>query len=116
MLIRVEHPETRLRMTVDDEDFDNEDAHPQNHDHIDYALTPGPGPNDEHHHAGRTGADRRSMKADGYVPVAFVDDRGREEAIGAFTTDQEWTDMTRAEAQARCDAALEAIAERKAGK
>lgn len=116
MLIRVEHPWTRLRMTVDDEDFSNVEAHPQNHDHIDYTLTAGDAPNEEHHHAGRTGADRKSMLEDGYIPVAFVDDRGREEMIGEFTTDQEWADMSRAAAKARCDEALAVIKARKAGK
>ena len=116
MLITVEHPETRQRMRVDDAAFDDPEAHPQNHDHIDYALTPGDAPNDEHHHPGRTGAERRSMKADGYIPVAFVDDRGREEMIGPFTTDQEWADMSLAEQDQRMAAALDAIKARKAKK
>lgn len=78
--IVVEHPETGLRIAVEEEDFDNPEAHPQNHDHLDIAMDPNNTDTGAmvSEHAGRKGDERRSLKEDGYIPVAYQDSRSRE--------------------------------------
>lgn len=72
----VEHPETGLRLAVDEAAFDDPEANPLNHDHVDYRM--GLGGATESTHAGRTGADRKSLKAEGYKPVAYQDEQSQE--------------------------------------
>ncbi len=74
--IVVEHPETGQRLAVDEDRFDDPEANPLNHDHIDYAV--GLNGATESTHAGRTGADRKSLKAEGYKPKAYQDEQSRE--------------------------------------
>lgn len=114
--IVVEHPETGQRIAVDEHDFDNPDAHPQNHDHVDYSTQfGGNGATVESHHAGRTGAARKSLKAEGYIPMAYQDDRSRETPIGEPITDQERESMTRQDILDRQALHLKLLKERARG-
>lgn len=119
MRIIVENFTTGQRISVEAEAFDDPEAHPINHDHIDYSQSfpteGGPAQPLETPHDGRKGFARRSLKAEGFVPTHYQDEYSQETPIfSRVFTDQEKAATTPDEVKLWVEQALERIAAKRA--